>query len=183
MKHSLRRLAAARTAIPLGVAAAVAAGFLAGSAAPPSKAATAPGRATDLAVVQQHVLAAGANTIVVNCLNKEQARPASFILTCADGGDYLTGLHWVNWGSEAFATGIEKVNNCTPNCAQGKFVSYPALVALWRPEPLPDHPGVRYFTKITRIYPGKRPPLYNCHGIGTPPCHPVTSTFDLWSHT
>ena len=37
-----------------------------------------------------------------------------------------------------------------------------SLVALWRPEPLPGHPGVRYFTRITRIYTGKRPPpFYN----------------------
>ena len=183
MKRSPRLLAAVRRAIALGVAAAVAAGLLTGGATPASKAASAPSHATDLAVVQQHALVADANTIMVNCRNKEQARPASFILTCADAGDFLTGLHWVNWGAEAFATGTEKINNCKPNCAEGKFVSYPALVAVWRPEPLADHPGVRYFTKITRIYPGQRPPLYNCHGIGTPPCHPVTSTFDLWSHT
>ena len=135
-----------------------------------------------MAVMPPSASMASENTVVVNCLSKEQVRPASFVLTCADAGDYLTGLHWVSWRSEAFATGTETVITCMPTCAQGKSPSYPALVALWRPEPLPDHPGVLYFTRITRIYPGKRrPPLYNCHGIGTRPCYPLTSTFDLWS--
>lgn len=119
--------------------------------------------------------------MVVNCLNKPQVRPASFVLTCADANDVLTGLRWVGWASEAFATSTETINNCTPNCAQGRFISYPALVALWRPEPLPNHPGVRYFSRVTRIYPGKRPPLYSCHGVGTPACYPVTATMGLWS--
>ena len=164
MRRSPSRSAAALTAILLAL------GFLAGCA-------SAQGGTTAASV------AAPRSVVVVNCLGKQQTRPSSFILTCADANDALSGLHWVNWGAEAFATGTEKINNCKPNCAEGKFVSYPALVAVWRPEPLADHPGVRYFTKITRIYPGQRPPLYNCHGIGTPPCHPVTSTFDLWSHT
>ena len=100
------------------------------------------------------------------------------ILTCADANDALTALHWASWATgQAFGTGTEKVNTCTPDCADGKFVSYPALITLWRPEPLPGHPGVRYFTRITRIYPANRPPLYNCQGKHT--CYPQTSTFDL----
>jgi hypothetical protein len=54
-----------------------------------------------------------------------------------------------------------------------------ALVALWRPEPRPGHPGVLYFTRITRIYTANRPPLYYCQGTHT--CYPLTSTFGLWS--
>ena len=61
----------------------------------------------------------------------------------------------------------------------GGFVSYPALIALWRPEPLPGHPGVLYFTRITRIYTANRPPLYYCQGTHT--CYPPTSTTGLWS--
>jgi len=115
--------------------------------------------------------------IVVNCLGRQQTRPSSFILTCADAGDVLTALHWVNWGSQAFGTGTEMVKTCKPNCAEGGFISYPALIALWRPEPLPGHPGVLYFTRITRIYTANRPPLYYCQGTHT--CYPLTSTFDL----
>ena len=115
---------------------------------------------------------------MVGCSGQQQTRPSSFVLTCADANDALTALHWVSWANnQAFGTGTEKVNTCTPDCADGKLVSYPALITLWRPEPLPGHPGVRYFTRITRIYPANRPPLYNCQGKHT--CYPLTSTLGL----
>jgi hypothetical protein len=138
---------------------------------------SAPTRATDAALVQR---TSPEKTVVINCLFKPQARPSSFVLTCADAGDSLTSLHWVSWGSgAAFATGVEQINNCTPNCAAGKFINYPVLVDLWRPEPLPGHPGVLYFSRVTRVYTANRPPLYFCQGTRT--CYPQTSTFDLWS--
>jgi hypothetical protein len=134
-------------------------------------------RATDAALIQR---APAEKTVVVNCLFKSQTRPSWFILTCADAGDSLTSLHWVSWGSgAAFATGIERINNCTPDCAAGKFINYPVLVDLWRPEPLPGHPGTFYFSRATRVYTANRPPLYFCNGTHT--CYPQTSTFDLWS--
>lgn len=118
------------------------------------------------------------STVVVGCSGQQQNRPSSFILTCADANDVLTALHWVSWATnQAFGTGTEKVNTCRPDCADGKFVSYPALITLWRPEPLSSHPGVRYFTRITRIYPANRPPLYDCQGKHT--CYPLTSTLSL----
>jgi hypothetical protein len=118
------------------------------------------------------------STVVVGCSGQQQNRPSSFILTCADANDALTALHWVSWANKfAFGLGTEKVNTCTPDCADGKLVSYPALITLWRPEPVPGHPGVRYFTRITRIYPANRPPLYNCQGKH--PCYPLTSTLSL----
>jgi hypothetical protein len=133
-------------------------------------------RAADTAFTQR----SAPQTIVVNCNFKQQARPSSFILTCADAGDVLADLHWVSWGpAAAFATGIEQVNDCTPNCAMGKFITYPVLVNLWRPEPLRGHPGTLYFTRVTRIYTNNRPPLYNCNGTHT--CYPQTATTNLWS--
>ena len=91
--------------------------------------ASAPTRATETAVIQR-----SNGTVVINCLLKSQTRPSSLILTCADAGDVLAHLHWVSWGSTAaFATGTEQINDCTPNCAAGKFISYPVLVNLWRP--------------------------------------------------
>jgi hypothetical protein len=147
-------------------------GFLAGCASANSGAATpTPARAAAPAAAQR-------NTVVVDCSGQRQTRPSSFILTCADANDALTALHWVSWvASQAFGTGTETVNTCTPDCADGKLVSYPALIALWRPESLPGHPGVLYFTRITRIYPSNRPPLYYCQGKHT--CYPLTSTLSL----
>jgi hypothetical protein len=135
-------------------------------------AASPPVLAADLSAAPQSV-------VVVNCLNKQQTRPASFISSCADAGDVLTSMHWVSWGSEAFGTGTETIKTCKPNCAEGGFAAHPVLITLWRPEPLPGHSGVRYFTRITRIYTANRPPLYYCHGSQT--CYPVTSTSELWS--
>ena len=166
MNPSPSRPAAAFTAILLAL------GFLAGCASARS-ATTVPGssRAVNVAASQR-------STVVVGCSGQQQTRPSSFVLTCADANDALTGLHWASWaGGQAFGTGTEKVNTCTPSCAAGKLVAYPALITLWRPEPLPGHPGVRYFTRITRIYPANRPPLYNCQGKRT--CYPLTSTLSL----
>jgi hypothetical protein len=134
--------------------------------------------ATDMAATQRNAQPAYPAVVVVNCLFKDQVRPTSFTLTCADGYDYLSGLRWASWGDEAFASGTEHENTCQPDCAAGKEISYPALVVLWRPESLPGHAGARYFTRITRIYTNNRPPLYNCQGTRT--CYPVTSTLDLW---
>jgi hypothetical protein len=140
--------------------------------------ASAPNRAADTALLHR---TSPAKTVVVNCLFKPQTRPSSFVLTCADANDVLAHLHWVSWGSgAAFATGVEQINNCTPDCAAGKFISYPVLVDLWRPESLPGHPGVRYFSRVTRVYTANRPPLYFCNGTRTT-CYPQTSTSDLWS--
>jgi len=140
--------------------------------------ASAPARATGTALIQR---APAAKTVVVNCLFKPQTRPSWFILTCADAGDSLTSLHWVSWGSgAAFATGIERINDCTPDCAAGKFINYPVLVNLWRPEPLPGHSGTLYFSRVTRVYTANRPPLYFCNGTRAT-CYPQTSTFNLWS--
>jgi hypothetical protein len=137
--------------------------------------------ATDTALTQPIF---SEQTVVLNCLYKQQTSPRSFILTCADGNDVLAHLHWVSWGpTAAFATGIEQINDCTPYCAApaAKFINYPVLVNLWRPEPLPHHPGTLYFSRVTRVYTNNRPPQYDCTGLNTPTCYPQTATFDLWS--
>src|SRR5260370_330519 len=74
--------------------------------------------------------------------------------------------------------GTETITTCTRDGADGRLVPSRGLVAVWRPEPLPGHPGVQYFTGVTRIYTANRPPLYGCQGKQT--CYPVTSTFGLW---
>jgi hypothetical protein len=100
-------------------------------------------------------------TVVFNCLNRAQVRPSSYVLTCADGNNYLSGLSYSSWTpAYAAASGKQTENDCIPSCAQGKFHSYPALVVFWRSEPVPHHPGEKYFTRITVLYPGARPPVY-----------------------
>jgi len=172
MTRSLRRLAAVLLVV-------TAAGLLAGcGSVRGTSAASASNRAANVGAAAP----AQGGVVMVDCDGKLQTRPSSFVLTCADANDALGGMHWVSWGSQAFGTGTETINSCTPDCADGKLVPYPVLVAVWRPEPLPGHPGVQYFTRVTRIYTANRPPLYGCQGNqGKQTCYPLTSTFDLWS--
>jgi hypothetical protein len=53
------------------------------------------------------------------------------ITDSGDGSGYVTNLVWSNWGSsQATATGTQEVDNCNPNCAQGKYTGYPATVTV-----------------------------------------------------
>ena len=59
-----------------------------------------------------------------------EVRPKQ-ITNSGDGSGYVKDLVWTNWGSpQATATGTQALNNCTPNCAQGTYVDYPATVTL-----------------------------------------------------
>jgi hypothetical protein len=53
------------------------------------------------------------------------------ITDSGDGSGYVKDLVWSNWGgTQATATGIQEINDCNPNCAQGTFAGYPATVTL-----------------------------------------------------
>jgi hypothetical protein len=69
---------------------------------------------------------------------------------------YIAGLSWTSWKSNAFGSGTLKVNDCVPNCATGKYIKYPILVVLWRAQSWPRHSG-KYFSRLTWIFTGKRP--------------------------
>jgi hypothetical protein len=126
--------------------------------------------------------AAKSHVVIVNCLGAGQIRPSKFVLTCADGNDYLTGLHWTSWpvtasaGAAAFGRGTEHDNDCTPSCANGHTHSFPVLITLWRSEPRRGHAGQRRITRITDIYPGQRPTDI---GPGGKKVRPQTATFHI----
>ncbi len=98
--------------------------------------------------------------VVFDC-SRGQVRPRSFILTCVDRNNYLTRLSWSAWSS-AFASGsgTQTINSCLPTCTAGQFHSYPVDFVLWRTASVPDHSGKRYFSRVTVLYPGARPPAY-----------------------
>ncbi|MGH3394047.1 MAG: hypothetical protein ACRDPO_05090 [Streptosporangiaceae bacterium] len=119
--------------------------------------------------------------VLVNCAGRAQVRPGSYVLTCADGNDYLAGLYWVSWsGGAAFGRGTEHVNDCVPNCAEGHFHAYPVLVTAWRAVPRPGHAGQRYFSRMTDIYTGRRPAYYRGPGKKY---YPQTVTWQLTGTT
>jgi hypothetical protein len=94
--------------------------------------------------------------VVVNCAGHGQVRPTGYDVGCM-ANELLARLHWTSWRSVAFGHGILKVNDCTPTCAQGKYVDFPILTVLWRARPWPHHAGRAYFSRLTFIFTGKRP--------------------------
>jgi hypothetical protein len=156
------RLAAALTPILFGAVAAVLIGR-----------APQPGSGTRLDAATTPV------PVTVSCSGRQLTRPAELVLACADGNAYLTGLHWSTWGSAAYGTGTWRVNGCTPDCAAGTFHSFPAVVMLWRPEPVAHHHGARYFSRITMLLPSTR-----CdQADGKRTCYPASYTGNMWGST
>lgn len=108
-----------------------------------------------------HASAAGAEPhsatsayAVYDCANKPQVRPATFDIAC-DGADSLAHLKWSEWdGSRAVASGVDWVDNCTPNCVAGKFFKQNVIVILWRPEAVHGHRGKFGYSKLTLLFPG-----------------------------
>jgi hypothetical protein len=110
------------------------------------------------------ILAAGAGSataapaarpvVVVTCTGRTAVRPSTYVLTCADGNNYLSRLRWVHWAGEAFGMGLQRINACHPTCVSGKFYSFPVLVTLWRPRRLPGRHGLLYFSRLTLIHTG-----------------------------
>ncbi|MBV9451421.1 MAG: hypothetical protein JO345_36595 [Streptosporangiaceae bacterium] len=98
--------------------------------------------------------AAAPKVAVYDCTNRPLVRPREFIVFC-DSSRYLTKLSWTSWNAtEATGTGLDYVDNCVPNCAQGKWSHQDAIVVLWRTRPVPHHKGQSAYTKMTLLYPG-----------------------------
>ncbi|HEY8044611.1 MAG TPA: hypothetical protein VIF35_10120 [Streptosporangiaceae bacterium] len=110
--------------------------------------------ATALAVVPA---SAGSSPVVmVSCAGQGQVRPGGYDVGCT-ANELLRTLYWQTWRGTAYGNGVLKVDDCTPTCAQGKYIDYPVLIVLWRPTSWPGHAGHRYFSRMTWIFTGKRP--------------------------
>ena len=80
--------------------------------------------------------------------------PSAIVLACGDGNASLTSLSWSSWTpTTAVATGYYTHNTCTPDCANGTFVSAPASVRLGYPV---ETSAGREFAMIsyTYVHPG-----------------------------
>jgi hypothetical protein len=115
------------------------------------------GAATSGVVLAGPASAASSQVVLVNCQGVGQVRPAGYDIGCMPSNELVSGLTWTSWRSVAFGAGTLKVNDCTPTCAQGKYINYPILVVLWRAQPWPGHPGQHYFSRLTWIFTGSRP--------------------------
>ena len=70
------------------------------------------------------------------------------LVACGDANSPLANLVWSTWSPDgAKATGTAMVNDCTPDCADGHFHSYPATVTL--SGTYPEENGAVLFSQLT----------------------------------
>ncbi len=70
---------------------------------------------------------------VANC-TKSQYKPKSILLACGDGTNGLVNLKWSHWSTtKATGSGVNAVNDCTPNCVNGKVKKTRVTVTLSKP--------------------------------------------------
>jgi hypothetical protein len=80
-----------------------------------------------------------------DCEIPEQ-RPEQITLTCADGGMSVNRIEWSRWDeSGAEGKGFYSVNDCDPNCADGKMLEMP--VRIWLRD-LVMHEGKKYLRTL-----------------------------------
>jgi hypothetical protein len=114
------------------------------------------------------VLAVAA-TVLTGCAHTPHVRPAQVVFACGDGNFYATALHWSHWGSsDAEAAGTGHQNDCTPDCAGGKFHAYPLSVRLSRPVVCVH--GRREFSRLAWTFTAAKPARVAHSGGEVLPC-------------
>jgi hypothetical protein len=134
-------------------------------------------RATlDAATVPAAATAKAPAYVLLDCSDKGVTRPSSYIITCADAGIRLQGLHWTTWSSDfGGAYGTFSENDCEPSCADGHFHDYPVIVTAWGVKGVRGHSGERAHTELTLTFPASsRPPVYELAGGKVVATYPVT---------
>lgn len=64
-----------------------------------------------------------------------RSKPREMFLS-ADGSLYVRRIVWTGWGAtSATGRGTASADNCSPNCAQGTYHSYPAVITVSDPRP------------------------------------------------
>lgn len=64
---------------------------------------------------------------IMTCASKTVYEPKNYVIACADANSLLVNIHWTSWTpTSASALATYSANDCTPNCAAGKFHSYSA---------------------------------------------------------
>jgi hypothetical protein len=137
--------------------------------------ARAPRVTLDAATVVATAMAKAPARVLLNCSDEGVAEPSSYIITCADAGMRLKGLHWTTWSPRfASAYGTFTENDCQPSCAAGHFRNYPVIVTAWGSKSVAGHASERAYTEFTATFPGgSHPPLYELAGGKVVATYPV----------
>lgn len=84
------------------------------------------------------IASGGHNRVVGNC-RQSQVKPKEVILACADVNLYVDKISWHSFGGgTATGSGTYVENTCTPDCAAGKYKSYPVSLTLSNAKPCFD---------------------------------------------
>ncbi len=111
-----------------------------------------------LAVPAVALAAGGGQTRAINC-TREQYKPKTIFLACADDGIFVDKLEWSSWSpTNAVASGTFTWNDCTPSCVEGHFHNRPVKVTLSGPKRCPGH-AHRAFGRASFTFPDGGPPF------------------------
>jgi hypothetical protein len=122
--------------------------------------------------------------VVADCTSappyRPSVRPATITLACADAGLGVEHMTWDNWTSSV-ATGQGRLweNLCKPSCAGGHIETMRAKVTLRGSAAVKGHPGDRQYTRLTAVFPGKRPTVYKRKHGKIVATHPKSWTFHI----
>jgi hypothetical protein len=118
--------------------------------------------------------------VVLGCSTRPEVKPGTIYLACADHGLGLNHLRWTRWTSHGAAGhGTFWENLCRPNCAEGHIEQIPARVTLGGSAAVKGHPGDRQYTRLTAVFPGKRPTVYKLEHGKLVATHPRSWTFHI----
>jgi hypothetical protein len=114
-----------------------------------------------VALVCVAAASAGSSPVYLSSCGTLVQRPHAVVLACADANYELVSLSWKTWGGPtAAATGKVRANTCTPNCAGGRFRTYPVEVGVLGARRCGSK---RIYLKLTLDYPGRRPTGHSKH--------------------
>jgi hypothetical protein len=72
-------------------------------------------------------------TQVTHKCTDAKVRPRRIIFACGDGNFFVKQLEWSKWQKKrARAHGHFRINDCTPNCAEGTFIKRKGRLTLLR---------------------------------------------------
>ncbi len=95
-----------------------------------------------LAVVPAVALASSSSrqVWVTSTCHREQYKPTTIVLACANGNTFIHRLRWSKWTStKAIGRGDEAINTCQPDCATGRVTQMAVTVALGKPGSCAGH--------------------------------------------
>jgi len=92
----------------------------------------------------------------LNTCGYYEFKPKRIFLACGDGGEGVHSIKWFSWTSDtATGKGTYYINNCTPSCADGKYLERPVQLLASRSRMV--HGKYQFTRFVVRATKGKLP--------------------------